>query len=133
MYPATLVALRERGSHVGETSHILGVLASYVAKDEDFEGREDWFRKALMLADDMIGPNAPVIGEIHEAFASYGPSSSGRFAELIRRGTTLLKTGQLADAEALYRTAAEERPNDARVWFSLGLAPGRSTLLRCRH
>ena len=79
VYPATLVALRGRGSHVGEPSQILSILASYVAKDEGFKGRADWFREALELANDMIGPNAPVIGEIHEAFASYGPSSSGRF------------------------------------------------------
>ena len=121
MYGATLVELRGKGLRGGETSHILSALASYVAKDGGFKGREDWFREALTLANDMFGPDAPVIGEIHEAFANYGPSGAGRVAELIRRGNRLLKAGHLADAEAIYRELVEESPNDTRIWFSLGL------------
>ena len=121
MYGATLVALRGKGPLVGDTSLVLGTLASYVAKDEGFKERENWFREALALASEMFGPNAPVIGEIHEAFSSYGSSGSARVAELSRRGNKLLKAGHLAEAEALFRELAEECPNDTRIWFSLGL------------
>ena len=125
MYPATLDALRMGGSPAGETSDLLGILAEYVAKDEGFKGQGDWLRQALDLANDMMGPNAPVIGEIRAALASQSLSGSDRFSKLTKRGAKLVQTGRFADVEALDRTAIEGRPDEIDIrnlWLALGSA-----------
>ena len=121
MYPATLDALHMGDSHAGEMSDMLGILAGYVAKDEDFTGRDDWLRQALALAKDTLGPNAPVVAEIRESFAAYDPATSDRLTVLLERISALCDTGRFQEAEALCRATIEERPNDAGAWTSLGL------------
>ena len=121
MYPATLAALRMQELRAGETSDLLGILAEYVAKDEDFRGREDWLRQALDLAKDMIGPNAPVIGEIRDAFEDQHGSDLDRLVALMKRSVALSQAGRFEDAEAVCRAAIEERPNDTGTWTALGL------------
>jgi len=122
MYPATLAAFHTRGPSTEEAADLLGVLARYVAQDEDFEGREDWRNSALDLTNQMLGPSATVIAEINKAFTRELPSDTARFTELIRRANTLRRIGRFSDAEALVRTAAELRPYDASVWMFLGWA-----------
>ena len=122
MYPAALEGLRTRGLHGGEPSEFLGIVAEYVAKDEDFTGREDWRQQALVLAYDIVGPNSPVIEEILEAFAAEHSGSPDRFTELINRGVALLEAGHFEDAEAACRKAIDEKPNDAPVWTTLAWA-----------
>ena len=121
MYPATLDALHMGDSHAGEMPDMLGILAGYVAKDEDFTGRDDWRRQALALARDTLGPTAPVIAEIRESFAAYDPPTSDRLTALLERISALSDTGRFQEAEALCRATIEERPHDAGAWTSLGL------------
>ncbi len=121
MYPAALEGLHVRDSHGGKSSDLLGIVAGYVAEDEDFTGRDDWLRQALALARATLGPNAPVIAEIRESFAAYDPATSDRLTELLGRSGALAETGRFQEAEALCRAAIEERPNDVGAWTSLGL------------
>ena len=121
MYSAALEGLRIRGSHAEEPSSLLGILAGYVAKDKHFTGRDDWRRRALASARDMLGPKAPVIAEIRESFAAYDPPTSDRLTELLSRSSALADTGRFQEAETLCRAAIEERPNDAWAWTHLGL------------
>ena len=128
MYAAALETLRTQGSPPGEQFSprsqmfdLLGILASYVARDADYKGRGDWLRKALELAENAMGSSAPLAGEIRETFATYHPVTSDRFAELMNRGNVLFKADRFEDAATFYRAATEERPNDAGAWFSLGV------------
>ncbi len=93
MYPAALAALREDGSRAREASDWLAILASYVAGDEDFKGREDWLREALALARNIIGPNAPVVEKIQKAFAGQDQESQNRAIEWMGNIFTLAKAG----------------------------------------
>ena len=120
MYSAALEGLRT-GLYGGEPFSLLGILAGYVAKDEDFTGRDDWLRQALALARDTLGPNDPVLAEIRESFAAYDPATSDRLTELLSRSGALAETGRFQEAESLCRAAIEERPNDAWAWTHLGL------------
>ncbi len=122
MYPATLEALREHGLPTWEVSNWLSILAGYVARDKDFKGREDWLREALNLASNMIGPHAPVIEEISKTFPSQDSSSPSSLIDWIQRGHALFKDRRFADAEAAYRKATGEMPNDATAWTGLGKA-----------
>ena len=123
MYPAALEGLRIGDTHAGEPSDLLGIVAGYVAEDEDFTGRDDWRRRALTLARDTLGPNAPVIAEIHESFSAYDDrASSDRLTELLSRSGELSKAGLFQEAEALCGAAVEEKPNDAGAWTALGVA-----------
>ena len=121
MYPTALVALRTGGLYGGEPFSLLGILAGYVAKDEDFTGRDNWLRQALALARDTLGPNAPVLAEIRESFAAYDPTTSDRLTGLLSRSGELSKAGRFQEAEALCRAAVEETPNNAGAWTALGL------------
>ena len=114
MYPAALSALRANGSRGGEISDWLTIMAGYVAGDMDFKGREDWQREALDLAKNLIGPNAPVVQKIQEAFAGQDKARLNRFAEQIQRGSTLIKDGRFKDAIAASERIVEHiRPHDS--------------------
>ena len=120
MYPAALEGLRIGDTHAGEPSDLLGIVAGYVAEDEDFTGRDDRRRRALALARDTLGPNAPVIAEIRESFSAYDRASSDRLTELLTRSGELSKAAHFQKTEALCRAAVEETPNDAGAWTALG-------------
>ena len=114
MYPAALSALRANGSRGGEISDWLTIMAGYVAGDMDFKGREDWQREALDLAKNLIGPNAPVVEKIQEAFADQDQARLNRFVEQIQRGSTLIKDGRFKDAIAASERIVEHiHPHDS--------------------
>ena len=121
MYPTALEGLRLGASHGEEPASLLGILAGYVAKDEDFAERDNWLWQALTLAKETWGPNAPAIAEIRESFAEYNPAIPARLTELLSRSGALSQLGRFQEAEALSRAVIEERPNDAGAWTSLGL------------
>ena len=122
MYPAALTALRADNSRDGEASDWLAILASYVAGDMDFKGREDWQRAALDLAKSLIGPNAPVVEKIQEAFAGQDQARLKRFVEQIQRGSTLLEDGRFKDVIAVSERILEHiRPHDAPKLRSLAV------------
>ena len=84
MYPACAgTRLRIGDTHAGEPSDLLGIVAGYVANDEDFTGRDDFRKRALALARDTLGPNAPVIAEIRESFSAYDLANSDLFDRVI--------------------------------------------------
>ena len=118
MYPQALEALRARAFPDAEMSDWLGVLTSYVAEDEEFTGRENWHRKAISLVTERIGANAPVLGEINDAFANQGRSLAATASA--QRGLELVQAGNFEDAETAFRKATVETPEDATVWTALG-------------
>ena len=120
MYPATLEALRARALPVVEMSDWLGVLASYVAGDWEFAERENWRRQATDLAKDMIGIDAPVLGEIQQAFVSQRLLHSTQFLDSMRRSVELFQAERFADAEAICREVIKETPENAAAWLILG-------------
>ena len=136
MYPATLDALRMGGSPAGETSDLLGILAEYVAKDEGFKGQGDWLRQALDLANDMMDPNAPVIGEIRAALASQPLSVSERFKHL-RLGLAMARQERYEDAlHAFERVLHHGSPHDtlqSRAVVLLALAGKAEALLQLKR
>ena len=113
MYPATLEALRARAISVGEISDLLAVLASHVAEDREFSGREDWRRQATLLAKDMIGIDAPVLGKIEQAFY---------LTDSVQLSFELIKAGRFADAETVCRKVIRDTPKNAAAWLILGSA-----------
>ena len=129
MYPAALAALRVDGSRTGEASDWLAILAGYVAGDMDFKGREDWRREALDLAKNIVGPNAPVVEKIQEAFAGQDRALLIRFAERMENIPALLKAGRAAEAEASLREATEALPDNLFAWLLLGVALGEDKRL----
>ena len=118
MYPKVLEALRERVVPEKEMSDWLGVLTAYVAGDQEFSGRENWHRAASNLVVERIGANAPVLGEINDAFAERNWSRAA--SPSTRRGIQLVEAGNLAEAETAFRMAAMETPDDPAVWTTLG-------------
>ena len=120
MYPAVLTALRADDSRDGEASDWLTILAGYVAGDMDFKGREDWRREALDLAKNLIGPNAPVVEKIQEAFAGQDQAMLNRFVEWLENIPALLKAGRATDVEATLRKATEVHPDNPLAWLMLG-------------
>ena len=118
MYPQALEALRARAFPAAEMSDWLGVLTRYVAEDEEFTGRDDWHRKAISLVAERIGANAPVLGEINEAFAEQDRSRAA--AASTRRGLELVQAGNFAEAETAFRKATVGTPDDAAAWTALG-------------
>ena len=121
IYSATLQALHRRTYPAGEMSDWLSVLAGYVAGDREFTGREDWRRQATDLAKDRIGTDAPVLGEIQQAFASQRLSYSTRFLDSMRRSVELFQTERFAEAEAICREVIRETPENAAAWLILGI------------
>ena len=120
MYPQALEALRARAFSAAEMSDWLGTLTRYVAEDEEFIGREDWRRQAINLAINMLGSNAPVLGEIEQAFASRARSRVA--LDNIRHGWELVQAGNFVDAEAALRKAVLETPDDTNASTLLGYA-----------
>ena len=118
MYPQVLQALRERVLPEEEMSDWLGVLTAYVASEQEFSGREHWHRTAINLVVERIGANAPVLGEINDAFA--GQNWSRAAAPSTRRGIQLAQAGNFTEAERAFREATEETPDEAAVWTALG-------------
>ena len=109
MYPTALAALETRGASAEEATDWLSVLTRQVASDDDFEQRETWRLRAIGVARRLIGPEAPVIGEIERV----------GWAE---RGHTLLEEMKFAEAAKAYRRAIEEDRNDLAVHAGLGHA-----------
>ena len=109
MYPATLAALESRGVSAEEATDWLSVLTRHVASDVDFEQRETWRLKAIDVAKRLIGPDAPVIGEIERV----------GWTEL---GLALLEEGKFAEAADAYRRAIEGGRNDPATQVGLGHA-----------
>ena len=126
MYPAALAALRADDSRARETSDWLAILAGYVAGDMDFKGREDWRREALDLAKNLIGPNAPVIEKIQEAFADQDQAMLEHFVEWMENIPALIKAGRTTEVEASLRKAAEVAPDSPFPWLLLGFALGEA-------
>ena len=120
MYPATLDALRERAPPAGEMSDWLGILAGYVARDEEFTGRDEWRRNAIELVHNSIGTSASVIGEIDLAFEDQVARGLRQLRDVHRRGAELIESEQFAEAEAVFREQILETPDDAGVWMLLG-------------
>ena len=120
MYPAALAALRVDGSRTGEASDWLAILAGYVAGDMDFKGREDWRREALDLAKNTIGPNAPVIEKIQEAFTGQDRALLNRFVEWTENVAALIEAGRATEMEASLRKATEALPGNPLTWLMLG-------------
>ena len=120
MYPAALDVLRKRGWRGEELSDWLGIIAGYVASDREYEDREDWRRKAIGLATDVLGADASVLGEIERAFSDRDPPDSPVIFDDIRHGIELVAAGRYADAEAAFRGVLRKAPENARVWLRLG-------------
>ena len=120
MYPVALDALREQGPPSEEMSDWLGILAGYVASDEEFGGREEWRRNAVSLINETLGTNSPVIREIEQAFAGRHTEDSRQLLEMRNRGAEQVRDERFADAEAVYRELILETPDDAIAWLSLG-------------
>ena len=122
MYPATLQALRARTFAAGDVSDWLSVLAGYVAEDGAFAGREDWRQQAIDLARDAIGINAPVLGEIEEAFGvQRSLQLSGYFAST-KPAFEPWKAGRFAEAETMSRELLEGMPENVVARVTLGYA-----------
>ena len=109
MYPAALAALVTRGASPEEATNWLSVLARHVASDDDFEQRETWKLRAIDVATRLIGPEAPVIGEIEKV----------GWAE---RGFALLEEMKFAEAVTAFLRAVEEGRNDCFTHAGLGFA-----------
>ena len=121
MYPAALAALRADNSRARETSDWLAILAGYVAGELDFRGREDWRREALDLAKNRIGPNAPVVEKIQEAFTGQDRALLIRFVEGMENIPALLKAGRAVEVETFLREAAGAPPDELFAWLLLGV------------
>ncbi len=117
MYPATLATLRNHGSGTQEISELLGVLAGHVARDIGFEGRDDWRNKAVAIVVERIGPDAPVMKEIVDAFS--GQAHRKRFGETILEAGKLVDAGRFVEAEALLQEFVEYEPDNALAWLML--------------
>ena len=117
-YPAALAKLRADGTGPKELSDLLGVLARYVASDLNFESREDWKHQARKIASERIGPNAPVIREIEDAFAR-DPHEVGD-EELILRARKLIDEGHLPEAESYWRRVIDDQPHVGFAWLAIG-------------
>ena len=121
MYPAALNALRAQEPSAKETSDWLGILAGYVARDEEFSGREEWRRSAVALIDQALGTNAPVLGEIEQAFTHLHPTEPLELPDKLRRGAELIQSERFKDAEAVYRQVVQLAPDNHVGWLFLGL------------
>ncbi|MCE2520831.1 MAG: AAA family ATPase [Alphaproteobacteria bacterium] len=109
MYPTALAALETRGASAEEVADWLSVLAHNVASDDDFEQRETWKLRAIGVATRLIGPKAPVIGEINRV----------GWAE---RGFALIEEVKFAEAATAFLRALEEGRNDWFTHAGLGFA-----------
>ena len=122
MYPATLQALRTRTFTAGDMSDCLSVLAGYVAGDREFAGREDWRRQATDLAKDAIGFNAPVLGEIEQAFVGQRSLQFSGFVATTKRAIESWKAGRFAEVETMSRKLLVGMPENVIAQVMLGNA-----------
>ena len=107
MYATTLKTLNDRELSATEAADWLSVLASYVESDDEFAPREPWRRKAVEVAEKLIGPSADVIDQINRVGWT-------------RRGGALFFEQRFEDAAEAYRKAIEEVPTDYAAWTGLG-------------
>ena len=122
MYPAALDVLREREWRGEELSDWLGIIAGYVASDRGYEAREDWRRKAIGLATDALGANAPVLGEIEQVFADRYPLDSPAAFDDFEHGIDLFDAERYTDAEAVFQAMVLKAPEHAGAGLMLGVA-----------
>ena len=115
MYPAILASMRGNGSPAGEAPAWLGVLASRVARDQGFDGREQWLREARDLVVKMVGPSSAAVREIQQEV-----DDCRRVDECLQRGREFMGAGRLAEAEATFREVLAIHPDDGRAWMALG-------------
>ena len=120
MYPTFLEALRLGGPRTGDSSEWLEIMAHYVATDPDYQGREDWLRRALEIANELIGPDAPVAERIEKAFFAQHPTKPPLFGELMQRGVEFFRAEQFTEAEEVIREALVIRPDDLSARWLLG-------------
>ena len=118
MYPATLASLRNDGIGTQELSELLGVLAGHVARGTGFGGRDDWRNQAVAIVVERIGPDAPVMEEIVDAFS--GQAHRKRFQESILEAGKLVGAGRFLKAEGLLQKFVEYEPHNAFAWLMLG-------------
>ena len=117
MYPATLATLRGGGIGAGEIAEWLGVLASHVARDQGFKGREDWLREALDIAMSRIGPGSSIVDRIQREFAT-----QDHLGRLLQDATDLLEVGNFQNAIETYRKIVDIQPDNVFAQIELGLA-----------
>ena len=118
MYPVTLATLRNDGIGTHELSELLGVFAGHVARDIGFEGRDDWRNHAVAIVVERIGPDAPVVKEIVDAFSRQ--TRGNNFQESILEATKLVDDGRFVEAGELLQEFVECDPHDAVAWLMLG-------------
>ena len=122
MYPTFLEALRLGGPRIGDSSEWFEIMAHYVAADPDFQGREDWRRGALDLANELIGPNAPVADKIENAFVVQHPPEPPLLGELMQRGDDHFHANQFTEAKEVFREVLAIRPDNLRARWMLGMS-----------
>ena len=122
MYPTFLEALRVGGPRTGDSSDWPEIIARYVASDPDYQGREDWLRRALEIANELIGPDAPVAERIETTFAAQHPTNPPLLDELMQRGADLFQADRFTEAEEVYREVLEIRPDNFRACWKLGMS-----------
>ena len=117
MYPATLATLRGDGIGAGEIAEWLGVLASHVARDQGFKGREDWLREALDIAMSRIGPGSSIVDRIQREFAT-----QERLGRLLQDAIDLLEVGNFQNAIEIYKNVVDIQPDNVFAQIALGHA-----------
>ena len=122
MYPTFLNALRLGGPPTGESSDWLEIMARYVAADPEYQGREHWLRRALEIANELIGPDAPVAERIESTLAAQHPANPPLLDELMQRGDDHFQAKQFIEAEEAYRKALAAQPDSLPACWSLGMS-----------
>ena len=122
MYPTFLEALRLGGPRTGDSSDWLEIMARYVAADPDYQGREDWLRRALEIANELIGPDAPAAERIESTFAAQHPTNPPLLDELMRRGDDHFQAERFTEAEEAFRDVLAIRPDNLRARWKLGMS-----------
>ena len=122
MYPTFLDALRLGGPRTVDSSDWLEIVARYVAADPDYQDREDWLRRALEIANELIGPDAPVAERIENAFVGQHPPKPPLLGELMQRGDDHFQANQFIEAEEAYREALAMRPDNLPACWKLGMS-----------
>ena len=122
MYPTFLEALRLGGPRTGDSSDWLEIMARYVATDPDYQGRQDWLRRALEIANELIGPDAPVAERIESTFAAQHLTNPPLLDELMQRGDDHFQADRFTEAEEVYREVLEIRPDNLRACWKLGMS-----------
>ena len=126
MYPAILETLSTRGPHDRDRLDWLEITAGYVAADQDFPGRDDWARKALDLANRLVGRDSPVVEKMQDAFANDRQSTQLQVGEWLMRGIALVVARNFSDAIEVFRQVADAQPENLLAKLSLGVSLGLS-------